>query len=230
MKHLFIINPAAGKSNRSVEFTKKIAAFCKPRGLDYDIQISRKKGDCTAIARKAAQSGEEYRIYACGGDGTLNEVINGAAGCPNVAVTNVPGGSGNDFNRAFSDPAAFSDLSRLAEGPEMEVDLISVNGGKMYAVNICSMGIDARIGVGFIAVKTLATFAVTFWNFYSRRRWLDRRAREARIVTQRALREAGVERPGMLEGVRTGLHKGRAKLKRGLRKAQEATIRSRREG
>ena len=146
MKHLFIINPAAGKTNKSVEFTKQIAAFCKPRGLDYEVKISRQKGDCTAIARKAAKSGEEYRIYACGGDGTLNEVVCGVAGYANVAVTNVPGGSGNDFNRAFSDPAAFSDLERLVNGPEMEMDLISVCGGKMYALNICSMGIDARIG------------------------------------------------------------------------------------
>ena len=146
MKHLFIINPAAGKSNKSVEFTKKIAAFCKPRGLDYEVKISKEKGDCTAIARRAAQSGEEYRIYACGGDGTLNEVVCGVAGYANVAVTNIPGGSGNDFNRAFSDPAAFSDLERLTEGPEMEMDVISVNGGEAYSLNICSMGIDARIG------------------------------------------------------------------------------------
>ena len=154
MKHLFIINPAAGKSNKSVEFTKMIAAYCKPKGLDYEIKISAKKGDCTAIARKAARSGKEYRIYACGGDGTLNEVVNGVAGFPNVAVTNLPGGSGNDFNRGFSDPAAFSDLSRLIDGPEMEVDLISVNG-ESYSINICSMGIDARIASDVTLYKRL---------------------------------------------------------------------------
>lgn len=155
MKHLFIINPAAGKSNHSVEFTKRIAAYCKPRGLDYEIRISAKKGDCTAIARSAAKTGKEYRIYACGGDGTLNEVINGVYGCDNVAVTNLPGGSGNDFNRMFSDPTAFSDLERLVAGPEAEMDVISVNGGQMYAINICSMGIDARIGAEMARYKRI---------------------------------------------------------------------------
>lgn len=155
MKHLFIINPAAGKSNKSVDFTKMIAAFCKPRRLDYETKISAKKGDCAAIARAAAQTGEEYRIYACGGDGTLNEVVCGVYGYDNVAVTNVPGGSGNDFNRMFSDPSAFCDLERLVSGPEARMDVISVCGGKMYALNICSMGIDARIGTEVSRYKHL---------------------------------------------------------------------------
>ena len=54
-------------------------------------------GDCTRIARDAAKSGQPVRLYACGGDGTLNEVVNGAASHPNAAVTHYAGGSGNDF-------------------------------------------------------------------------------------------------------------------------------------
>ena len=154
MKHLFILNPAAGKRNQTVEFTKKIAAVFGVRGLDYEIRVSACKGDCTAIARAAAETGEEYRIYACGGDGTLNEVVCGAAGFSNVAVTNVPGGSGNDFIRMFSDPAAFSDLERLLDGVELQMDLISVND-TMYALNICSMGIDARIGTEVARYKRI---------------------------------------------------------------------------
>ena len=82
MKHLFIINPAAGKYDHTEELSAKIRGLWEPLGLDYAIQASKKPGDCTAIAREAAASGEEYRLYACGGDGTLNEVITGAAGRP----------------------------------------------------------------------------------------------------------------------------------------------------
>ncbi len=153
MKHLFIINPAAGKKNQSVDFVKKIAALCKPQGLDYDIKVSAYKGNCTELARQAAKTGEEYRIYACGGDGTLNEVINGVVGYDNVAVTHFPGGSGNDFIRMFSDPSAFSDLSRLLDADEVKMDLIKVND--VYALNICSMGIDARICQGIPIYKRL---------------------------------------------------------------------------
>ena len=144
MKHLFIINPAAGSHNQTEDYRKKIAEVCEKRGLDYSIRVSGAPGRCCKIAREAAESGKEYRIYACGGDGTFNEVVNGAAGYSNVAVTVFSGGSGNDFARMFSDPAAFKDLERLLDAEEVTFDLIRCNDD--YSLNICSVGLDARIG------------------------------------------------------------------------------------
>lgn len=144
MKHLFIINPAAGSRNQTEVYRKKIAQACESRGLDYSIQVSGAPGRCRKIARRAAESGEEFRIYACGGDGTLNEVVNGAAGFPNVAVTTFACGSGNDFARMFGDSEAFRDLERLLDAEEAEFDLIRCN--EDYSLNICSVGFDARIG------------------------------------------------------------------------------------
>ena len=144
MKHLFIINPAAGSRNQTEDYRKKIAEVCEKKGLDYGIRVSGAPGRCRKIAREAAETGEAYRIYACGGDGTLNEVVNGAAGFPNVAVTVFSGGSGNDFARMFSDPDAFRDLERLLDAEEVEFDLIKCN--EDYSLNICSVGLDARIG------------------------------------------------------------------------------------
>ena len=97
MKHLFIINPAAGSRDRTESYSRKIREACEGRGLDYEIRVSDAPGGCARLAREAAASGEEYRIYACGGDGTLNEVASGAAGYDNAAVTVFSGGSGNDF-------------------------------------------------------------------------------------------------------------------------------------
>ena len=143
MRHLFIINPAAGSYNQTEDYRKKIAAVCEARGLEYSIRVSGAPGRCCKIAREAAQTGNEYRIYACGGDGTLNEVVNGVAGYNNVAVTVFSGGSGNDFARMFSEPAAFKDLERLLDAEETEFDLIKCNDD--YSLNICSVGLDARI-------------------------------------------------------------------------------------
>ena len=56
MKHIFIINPAAGKYDRTEEFSGKIAAACASRGLDYEVHVSEKPGDCRATARRAAAS------------------------------------------------------------------------------------------------------------------------------------------------------------------------------
>lgn len=142
MKHIFIINPAAGSRDNTTEYTRKIQRVCM--GLDYEIAVSAGPGDCTRLAQQAAASGEEVRIYACGGDGTLNEVVAGAAGFSNAAVTAYCGGSGNDFVKIFDQPDAFRDLSRLMDCEEAVFDLIDCNGET--AINICSVGLDARIG------------------------------------------------------------------------------------
>ena len=153
MIHLFIINPAAGSHDRTAEYTQAIETQCGQRQLDYRIAVSQGPGECSRIAREAAQSGEEYRIYACGGDGTLNEVVQGAAGYDNVAITVFSGGSGNDFVKIFDDPQAFFELNRLLDAQEDTFDLIRCNDD--IALNICSVGLDARIGTDVANYKRL---------------------------------------------------------------------------
>ena len=154
MKHLFIINPAAGKRDQTVRLSTEIRTLCEARGLDFSIRVSKKPGDCAAITREAAASGEECRVYACGGDGTLNEVVCGAAGAAKLAVTHYPCGSGNDFVKNFSEPGAFADLERLLDPDETLLDLIQV-GESDYSLSICSLGIDARIGTSIQRYKHL---------------------------------------------------------------------------
>ena len=110
-------------------------------------------GDCARLAREAAATGEEYRIYACGGDGTLNEVVSGVAGYPNAAVTVFSGGSGNDFVKLFDEPKAFFDLERLLDCEEAHFDLIRCNDD--LSLNICSVGLDARIGTDVANYKRI---------------------------------------------------------------------------
>ena len=144
MKHLFIINPAAGSRDRTAKYSEQIHTICHERDLDYEIKVSQAPGNCRELARAAAETGEEYRIYACGGDGTLNEVVSGVAGYDNVAVTVFSGGSGNDFAKVFDDPDAFRDLEKLLDCKEVTFDLIRCNDD--ISLNICSVGLDARIG------------------------------------------------------------------------------------
>jgi len=153
MTHLFIINPAAGSRDRTEAYREKIKAACEKRGLRYRIQISQAPGDCRRLARAAAETGKEYRIYACGGDGTLNEVADGAAGFDTVSVTVFSGGSGNDFVKPFDDPKAFFDLERLLDCEEARFDMIRCNDTR--ALNICSVGLDARIGTDVSRYKRL---------------------------------------------------------------------------
>ena len=153
MKHLFIINPAAGKYDHTKEYAQTVERVLRKYELEYELALSTEPGDCEVIARRAAETGDELRIYACGGDGTLNEVVCGAAGFENVAITHFPGGSGNDFIKIFSETEPFHHLERLLDCDETRVDLIRCNG--RYAVNILSMGLDARVGTEIAKYKRL---------------------------------------------------------------------------
>ena len=141
MRHLFIINPAAGKKNT----TAQLEALLEKLSFPHEVVYTTGEGDARRFAQEAAQTGEPVRIYACGGDGTLNEVVNGAAGHSHVAITNVPKGTGNDFLKIFGPDyrALFYDLEALAVGPQTPIDLMDCNG--KLGIDVVCAGVDARI-------------------------------------------------------------------------------------
>ena len=145
MKHLFIVNPVAGGKDRH-EYVAEQARLALEGSADaYEVYITTAPMDACAKIEAEAASGEELRVYACGGDGTLNECVNGAVGHDNVAVTHFPCGTGNDFIKMFGEEKdRFFDLSDLVRGEVRPLDVMECCG--RYAVNICSVGIDARIG------------------------------------------------------------------------------------
>lgn len=155
MRHLFIINPAAGKKSTTAELENLLSTL----SFEHEVVYTKGEGDAEVIARTAAETGEELRIYACGGDGTLNEVVNGAAGYDNVAITCVPKGTGNDFLKIFGSDyrKQFYDLEALAIGPQTPFDLIDCNG--KLGIDMFCAGVDARIGAGVHRYKR--------WHFVS---------------------------------------------------------------
>ena len=153
MRHLFIINPAAGKHMDVERVRSKISEIMTAHSDTWEIAVTKGPGDAETITRTAAVSSpEELRVYAIGGDGTLNEVVNGAAGFPHVAVACCPMGSGNDFVKLFNiGGEKLRDLRELVNAGERTLDLIECNG--RYSINICSVGLDARIGLGMVKYK-----------------------------------------------------------------------------
>jgi YegS/Rv2252/BmrU family lipid kinase len=146
MKHLFIVNPNAGGKHR--DYTKTVKAVeeeMAKSGGEYEIYYTKAAWDAAEKVRLEAEKGGELRVYACGGDGTMNECVNGAAGYSNAAVAPFPCGTGNDFVKLFGEEAdSFNDLDRLINGFVHPIDVIRVND--KYSVNICSVGFDARVG------------------------------------------------------------------------------------
>lgn len=158
-RHLFILNPEAGIRNPVEETTKRIkeAFILNTHRPDekFDIVLTRKKGDATELVRKACAENPGFtRIYACGGDGTLNEVVSGMVGMENVALCPVPVGSGNDFIRYFDMPKErFLDIKNLIHLEPISCDVLKC--GDFYALNNISAGLDAITGKRQQTVKKL---------------------------------------------------------------------------
>ncbi len=145
--HIFIVNPAAGKTNRSEEAARDIKAAAAKHGVNYEIHVTEYQRQACYIVQQASQryAGKRLRFYACGGDGTLNEVANTAIRVPDSAFTHYPLGSGNDFIKIFGAEAMrrFFSLEELIMGDETMLDYIESDCG--IALNILSAGLDARV-------------------------------------------------------------------------------------
>lgn len=142
MRHVLIVNPGAGKK-KSVQTLLERAEAAFKEG--FQVYYTEKAGDAKDLALRAMEPGEPVRLYACGGDGTLNEVVNAAAGVDFAAVTNVPLGTGNDFLKLFSPGGSkgFWDLAALRDGPQAAFDLMDCNG--QLGLDIVCAGLDARV-------------------------------------------------------------------------------------
>lgn len=152
MKHIFIINPAAGKKDLSKSIKEQLTEF--DGKIDYEIYITQNTGDATNYIREYCQNyHDEIRFYSCGGDGTLNEVVNGIVGFSNAAVACYPSGSGNDFIKVFGERKNFLNFDNLINGQEKKVDIIKIND--RYTLNICNFGFDGVIADNMRKFKRL---------------------------------------------------------------------------
>ena len=144
MRHVFLINPHAGKQDQTARIRALADRLAAAHNLDCRCLLTDRPGGAEVLSRALAETGEPVRIYACGGDGTVHEAANGIAGFPNAAMTVIPAGTGNDFLKNFGpDAAKFSDPEHLWDGPEFPLDLIDCNG--RLCLTIACSGIDARI-------------------------------------------------------------------------------------
>ena len=145
MKHIFVINPAAGKKDSRQRVYAMAETLRRAHDLDVSCMLTKSHGHATLLTRGIAENGEPVRFYACGGDGTVNEVANGIAGFDNAAMTVIPIGTGNDFLKNFGPEmmSQFLDAENLWNGEVQQLDLIDCNGRQ--CVTIACSGIDARI-------------------------------------------------------------------------------------
>ncbi|TDT51321.1 diacylglycerol/lipid kinase family protein [Fonticella tunisiensis] len=141
MSLLFVVNPEAGKG-KAKSLIPLIERTCRENNVEYEIRQTSGPGDGTRIAKWGAENGFK-RIVSVGGDGTLNEVVNGMAG-GSAALGIIPGGSGNDFIRSIDSHKPLEEvIVDVIKGIPERVDLGLCNG--RYFINVGSVGFDAEV-------------------------------------------------------------------------------------
>ena len=148
LKHIFIVNPISGKADAGLYLVPDLIEAAKRNEIDYEILVTEYPGHAKELAMDFAERLDAVRIYACGGDGTLNEVTEGVwlSKNPHAEIACVPCGSGNDFIRNFGTQSDFLNLDALIRGHAVVIDLMRTHRGVSAA--ICSVGIDADIAYG----------------------------------------------------------------------------------
>ena len=163
MKHLIILNQKAGKEKDISEFKKEIEEAFK--GLDYEIYFTEGPRKVINYLREyfKKETKEVTRVYACGGDGTIHEVVNGLVGAKNAELAVYAAGTGNDFVKIYSKSDKYDDIVKeksgenrfksfkaLIEGKPEEIDLSKIYGPTMeepwYSINVINFGFDAIVG------------------------------------------------------------------------------------
>ena len=133
---ILIANPISGKGNAKNVAEQGYAALTES-GQQGQLVLTSASGDAKSFAHKAVADGTRY-VIACGGDGTLHEVVNGIATVPDVTLGILPCGRGNDFAAAIGVPLKpEAAIATLLSGTPIRVDLgrCYQNSGQQSAVS-----------------------------------------------------------------------------------------------
>jgi len=142
VKTFIICNPAAGGTVDRKAVVKTLRDH-----LGAEVRMTKRKGDASRFARSAITKGCNY-IIAAGGDGTLNEVINGiAANASKVQVGLLPLGTGNDFARTLKLPSTIEDnIDILISQRTTAIDLVRIKSDRVrYLVNVSAAGFSGLV-------------------------------------------------------------------------------------
>lgn len=175
---LVIVNPAAGQG-AAARRVPEIQRHLTELKQDFEIVYSQRVGHAIELSRQAA--GDQYRVVAAaGGDGTVNEVINGLLlaktidGRDHAALGVLPVGRGNDFSFGMGVPALLTEACQvLANGRRRWIDIGRVTGGNFpngrYFGNGVGLGFDtvvgfeaARLRIGGMMAYLVAALKTTY--------------------------------------------------------------------
>ncbi|MBQ3124922.1 MAG: hypothetical protein IJC09_05845 [Clostridia bacterium] len=171
MKTIFIINPKSGQGKKTDVFIASVRETISRTNSDAEIYITKSVGDATVYVRDYCEDNGPARFIACGGDGTLSEVLNGAIGTPDAEIGVIPMGSGNDFCRNFD--CDFKNIENQINGKTIKCDAIKYSteyrGAKKegYCVNMFNIGFDCNVADRMTDIKQKPFISGSFAYFLS---------------------------------------------------------------
>jgi YegS/Rv2252/BmrU family lipid kinase len=150
-----IVNPNAGNGKGKKDWTR-ISDDLRKLDLNFTEKFTESKGHATILAIEAINAG--YRKFICiGGDGTLNEIVNGifeqkVCGTTDLTLGLIPVGTGNDWGRMFGIPLNYEGASRIIKDGMTtlhDIGLVTYFNGKekqgRYFINIAGLGFEAVV-------------------------------------------------------------------------------------
>ena len=144
MKTELIINLTAG-GGKPRPHLKTIFKYLKENGFNFRVSYTSHHGDAIELAQKAADNGVEL-IVSVGGDGTVNEIVNGimkSKNDPSLGI--IPLGWANDFIKSVNIPFDITQACQiLVQGKIKKIDIGVINS-QIYFANICGVGFDAEV-------------------------------------------------------------------------------------
>jgi diacylglycerol kinase (ATP) len=154
-----IVNPQAGRG-AAARLAPEVLAQLRALGIECEPRYTRAPGEATALAAEALRAGADC-VAVAGGDGTLNEAVNGYIGVARdgQALACIPIGSGNDFAKMLGTAGDWRlACERIAEGALRRVDAGICN--RRYFANGIGAGFDAQVALEAKSVRWLRGNAI----------------------------------------------------------------------
>ncbi len=168
MKTVFVINPKAGKGKNIEKLINSIQDSAKRLKIDAEIYVTQAVGDAKRFVDEHCKKYGKARFVACGGDGTLSEVVNGAMEHEGVEIGIMPIGTGNDFCRNFNCAFDFMNTELQLASKTVKCDAIRYrtymdSGEKTgYCVNMFNIGFDCNVADMTNTIKQKSPILGTF--------------------------------------------------------------------
>ena len=166
MENVFIVNKAS-RTGKAEGVWNKIEEYLKSEGVDYEVHFTAKAYDATEFAKNATSSGEEVHLFVMGGDGTLNEALNGIVDFEHTLYTPLPSGSANDFVKGIGLEGSTLDILKraLKDDGFKTIDIGKVTYNKDGEEQSRLFGVSSGIGVdAYVCLQALTSKLKTFLN------------------------------------------------------------------